>query len=220
MMKKRMAVFMTAAMLMAGSSVYAAEVSQAPQSGTEQQMPPQGGMEQQAPPQGDMNQQPPQDDMNQQAPLQGDMDQQAPQGGTEQQAPPQGDMNQQAPQGGMNGQMPQGKGRGGMHRGGRDGRDHGRISFEDYQKDGTISQETYEAIMNYLKDPKEQRDLLSELLEKGIITQEEYDAMKTAEEAGQTTEQTTGQTTGQTTEQTTEQTTGQDQNTAENQPAA
>ena len=135
--------------------------------------------------------------------------QQAPQG----EAP--ADNSQQAPQ--MNGQQkcqngrPDGRGNG--HHGKEDrGPQGGFVPFEDYVKDGTISQETYDAITKYMDENKpelpnsessenasedkktaknekpemndeDRPDLLKDLLSAGVITQEEYDALVAKREA-------------------------------------
>ncbi len=57
----------------------------------------------------------------------------------------------------------------------------GFIDFKSYVKDGTISQETYDAISKYMEENKP--DLLKDLLEAGVITQKEYDALAAAGEA-------------------------------------
>ena len=147
-------------------------------------------------------------------------EQQAPQGGGEQGQMP--EMNGQAPQGGEQGQMPGMNGRGpqmgGKGRRGEGG--PGQVSFEDLLKDGTVSQETYDSIIKYMKEnapekPEDNKngqkpednqngetadadqngekqglkegedmpDLLSDLLKDNVITQEEYDKIKAAEEA-------------------------------------
>ena len=120
---------------------------------------------------------------------------------------------QQAPQGEMpqmSGNGPQMRGNGPQmgNRGPRmDGRgqkeDGGRISFDNLVKDGTISQETYDAISKYMNEHKPEiasgeegsseakpemkkgnhPDLLDDLLADGVITQEEYDALSAAREA-------------------------------------
>ena len=73
-----------------------------------------------------------------------EMNGQAPQFGQNGEMP---EMNGQAPQFGQNGQMPQM-----MGRGPEDG--FGFIDFEDYVTDGTLSQETYEAITQYMEENK------------------------------------------------------------------
>ena len=183
-------------------------------------------------------------------------EQQAPQGGGEQGQMP--EMNGQAPQGGEQGQMPGMNGRGpqmgGKGRRGEGG--PGQVSFEDLLKDGTVSQETYDSIIKYmkenapekpednqnaqnaedsqntqntedtqsagqpeLKEGKDMPDLLSDLLKNNVITQEEYDKIKAAEEknapakpAGDqnqnaASENASGNTTNNTTDNTTESTT-------------
>ena len=82
--------------------------------------------------------------------------------------------NSQAPQMGENGQPPRMKGKGP-----KDG--FGFIEFKDYVEDGTISQDTYDAITKYMEENKP--DLLKDLLEAGVITQEEYDTLAAAREA-------------------------------------
>ena len=65
------------------------------------------------------------------------------------------------------------------------------VDFDEMVKNGTISQETRDSIRTYMENNKpeapaqgqapvagEQPDLLSDLLNAGIITQAEYDAMK------------------------------------------
>ena len=116
---------------------------------------------------------------------------------------------------GMNGRGPQMGGKGRRGEGGP-----GQVSFEDLLKDGTVSQETYDSIIKYLKEnapekPEDNQnaqnaedsqntqntdntqsagqpelkegedmpDLLSDLLKNNVITQEEYDKIKAAEEA-------------------------------------
>ena len=147
--------------------------------------------------------------------------------------------NGQPPQMPENGQAPQMNGNGPED-------NFGFISFENYVADGTISQETYEAITKFMEENKpelpegmaegerpelpegaeegerpelpegaeegelpemkegEGPDLLKDLLEAGVITQEEYDALAAAREAGRpaadiTTESTQTQTTDETT---------------------
>ena len=131
--------------------------------------------------------------------------------------PPQMSENSEAPQTSENGQMPQmgENGRmqqpGGMGRGGNMGRDgrrenFGFIRFQDKVTDGTISQETYEAITKYMEENKpelptetedgeredrkagEGPDLLTDLLEAGVITQEEYESLSAAVNDAQTGE--------------------------------
>ena len=140
---------------------------------------------------------------------------------------PQTSENSQAPQTGENGQMPQmgENGRmqqpGGMGRGGNMGRDgrrenFGFIRFEDKVTDGTISQETYEAITKYMEENKpelptetedgeredrkagEGPDLLTDLLEAGVITQEEYESLSAARESAKPDQQTGAQSSAQT----------------------
>ena len=77
----------------------------------------------------------------------------------------------------------------------------GFMPLEEYVKDGTISQETYDAITKYMDENKpelpddaaegsmpkmkegEGPDLLNDLLSAGVITQEEYDALVAKREA-------------------------------------
>ena len=136
---------------------------------------------------------------------------------------------QQPPMEGMNGKAPQGQkpqmGRGQGSQNGGNGRglqmgrggakeNFGFVPFENYVKDGTISQETYDAIKKYMDEnkpelPEERKegeqpelsegttngtaaendeqlkegegpDLLKDLLEAGVITQEEYDTLNKA----------------------------------------
>jgi len=131
---------------------------------------------------------------------------------------PQTGENGQAPQMGENGQPPQMNGKGPED-------DFGFIEFKNYVEDGTISQETYDAITKYMEENKpelpegmkegerpelpegavegerpelpegakdgerpemkegEGPDLLKDLLEAGVITQEEYDTLAAAREA-------------------------------------
>ena len=124
----------------------------------------------------------------------------------------------QMPGGGNMEQTPQMNGKGSED-------NFGFISFENYVTDGTISQETYEAITKFMEENKpelpegmteEERpelpegavegekpellngeipemkegegpDLLKDLLDNGIITQEEYDALAAAREANSDT---------------------------------
>ena len=78
--------------------------------------------------------------------------------------------------------------------------------------DGTISQETYEAITKYMEENKpelptetedgeredrkagEGPDLLTDLLEAGVITQEEYESLSAAVNDAQTGAQSSAQT--------------------------
>ena len=198
-MKKRMRILLTASMLTAAAATTA--FAEGPDASEETNGAPQ--MEaQQVPGNG---QQMPQDNSGWQAPQMND--QQAPNDQppqmNDQQAP-----NDQPPQ--MNGQhAPNGqppqmnneKPEGGF----------GRISFEDCVKDGTISQETCDAIKKYMDEHKpelqeeakegekpelseetaseekpemkeeERPDLLKDLLNDGIITQEEYEALSKAQ---------------------------------------
>ena len=133
---------------------------------------------------------------------------QAPQTGENGEAPQTGE-NSQIPQMGENGRMQQ---PGGMGRGGNMGRDgrrenFGFIRFEDKVTDGTISQETYEAITKYMEENKpelptetedgeredrkagEGPDLLTDLLEAGVITQEEYESLSAARESAKPDQQ-------------------------------
>ena len=117
-------------------------------------------------------------------------------------------MNGQQPQ--MNGQQPQMNGQQPCMNGRGKGGAPDRISFESFLEDGTISQETYDAIKKYMdehkpglpEDAKEDEksepsednaadakpgskdedrpDLLKDLLNDKVITQEEYDAMSKA----------------------------------------
>ena len=93
---------------------------------------------------------------------------------------------------------------------GRDGRreNFGFIRFQDKVTDGTISQETYEAITKYMEENKpelptetedgeredrkagEGPDLLTDLLEVGVITQEEYESLSAAVNDAQSSAQT------------------------------
>ena len=128
------------------------------------------------------------------------------------------EMNGQAPQMGENGQPPQMNGKGP-----EDG--FGFIEFKNFVEDGTISQDTYDAITKFMEENKpdlpegmeegerpelsegvkngekpelpegakederpemkegEGPDLLKDLLEAGVITQEEYDTLAAAREA-------------------------------------
>lgn len=125
------------------------------------------------------------------------------------------DNGQQASQ--MNGQQKCQNGRPEERGNGHHGKDSkgsqgGFVPFEDYVKDGTISQETYDAITKYMDENKpelpngersdnasedekpaeggksemeegEGPDLLKDLLEANVITQEEYDALAAKREA-------------------------------------
>ena len=92
---------------------------------------------------------------------------------------PQGEAPQRQMQpGGQMQQGPQGRQQKGGK--GRTGRGRGSISFDQLVKDGTISQETCDAIKAYME---EKNDLLKELLANNIITQEEYDAITAAQNA-------------------------------------
>lgn len=96
----------------------------------------------------------------------------------------------------------------GMQRGGRGSeKGFGIISFDEYVKNGTISQETCDAIKKYMEEHKpelpegaqegqrpekpegmqegERPDLLKDLLQDGVITQEEYNALSAAREASE-----------------------------------
>ena len=152
--------------------------------------------------------------------MDGGMQMGAPQmpGGTENGQAPQMSENGQAPQMSENGQAPQMAGKGPEN-------NFGVISFENYVTDGTISQETYDAITKYMEENKpelpegmtesekpelpegategerpelpqgaamgerpemkegEGPDLLKDLLEDSVITQEEYDALAAARAA-------------------------------------
>ena len=200
-MKKRYAVIMTAAM-MTGVMAATALAEGPGMDGGQQMSGPQipGDNEMGQPPQMD-GQQPPQGE--------------APADNGNGQAP---EMNGQAPQMGENGQPPQMNGKGP-----EDG--FGFIEFKDYVEDGTISQETYDAITKFMEENKpdlpegmeegerpelpegvkngekaelpegakegerpemkegEGPDLLKDLLEAGVITQEEYDTLAAAREA-------------------------------------
>jgi len=206
MMKKRYAVMMTAAMLTGIMTATAL----AEGSGMDD------GMQMSGPQMPEMNGEAPQMNENGQPPQ---MDgQQAPQGeapaASENGEAPQMPENGQLPQMGENGQAPQMNGKGSED-------NFGFISFENYVTDGTISQETYEAITKFMEENKpelpevmteEERpelpkgaaegerpellngeipemkegegpDLLKDLLDNRIITQEEYDALAAAREA-------------------------------------
>ena len=221
-MKKRYAVMMTAAMLTGIVTTTALAEGLGTDAGTQAQISgpqmPGSSEDGQAPQFGQNGEMP---EMNGQAPQFGqngempEMNGQAPQFGQNGEMP---EMNGQAPQFGQNGQMPQM-----MGRGPEDG--FGFIDFEDYVTDGTISQETYEAISQYMEENKpelpegmtsgerpelpegaaegerpelpedaengerpemkegEGPDLLKDLLEAEVITQEEYDALAEAREA-------------------------------------
>ena len=237
-MKKRYAVIMTAAMmtgvmaataLAEGPGMDGGQQMSGPQIPGDNEMgqPPQmnGDAPQGEAPQFDGNEQMPQ--MNGEAPQMNENGQPPQMDG---QQPPQGEapadngngqapeMNGLAPQMGENGQPPQMNGKGP-----EDG--FGFIEFKDYVEDGTISQETYDAITKFMEENKpdlpegmeegerpelpegvkngekpelpegakederpemkegEGPDLLKDLLEAGVITQEEYDTLAAAREA-------------------------------------
>ena len=185
---------------------------------------------------------------------------QMPGGGEMGQAP---EMNGEAPQMGENGQAPEMNGEAPAD-------NFGFISFENYVADGTISQETYEAITKFMEENKpelpegmtegerpelpegaaegerpelpegvvegerpelpegvtegerpalpngempemkegEGPDLLKDLLEAGVITQEEYDALAAAREAARPAAPAANQNTENTQNQTADETTG------------
>ena len=81
---------------------------------------------------------------------------------------------QQAPQDG-NRQFMRGRGFKGGHR--------GRMGLDALVQNGVISQETRDAIDTYLSEKKNNREntLFKELLDAGVITQEEYDAIIAAQ---------------------------------------
>ena len=226
-MKKRYAVIMTAAMMtgvMAATTLAEGPGMDGGQQISGPQMPGlqmPGGNETGPPPQMD-GQQPPQgeaptDDENTQTP---EMSSEVPQGEApaengDNQAP---EMNGQASQMSENSQLPQMNGKGP-----EDG--FGFIEFRNFVEDGTISQDTYDAITKYMEENKpdlpegmekgehpelpegakngekpelpegakegehlemkegEGPDLLKDLLEAGVITQEEYDTLAAAREA-------------------------------------
>ena len=106
----------------------------------------------------------------------------------------------QIPGGNENGQAPSDNGQQATQgEGPKDG--FGFMPLEEYVKDGTISQETYDAITKYMDENKpelpddaaegsmpkmkegEGPDLLNDLLSAGVITQEEYDALVAKREA-------------------------------------
>ena len=171
------------------------------------QAPPENGTMQA--PQNEENMPAPQNGENMQAPADGNV-QEAPANGNTEEAPAEGSMqappaeeNMQAPQ--MNGQPGMSDGcrgnRGGKQSGRMNGRENGpvQVPFEKMVQDGTISQETYEAIRSFMKEnaperpenlsedeaesgKPEKKDLLQDLLDNGVITQEQYDAIAAVRE--------------------------------------
>ena len=220
MMKKRYAMIMTAAMLSGIMTATAMAEGPGMENGMQMsgpQMP--GGSETGQMPQ--MNGEAPQAN-DQQAAENGEAgaNTQTPENNGAVQQPPMEGMNGKAPQG-QKPQMGRGQGpqNGGNGRGPQMGRggakeNFGFVPFENYVKDGTISQETYDAIKKYMDEnkpelPEERKegeqpelsegttngtaaendeqlkegegpDLLKDLLEAGVITQEEYDTLNKA----------------------------------------
>ena len=174
-MKKRWIVILTTTAMMTAAAAGTAYAEGPDSSGTGMGSAPQmqapAGTGQQAPqmqaPSGN-NQQAPQDQPQMQAPT-----------GTGKQAPqmqaPSGDCQQQAPSEGK------------MNHRNRDG--HRKDFLDEYVSNGTISQETYDAIKKYMDENKPdgkedaRKDLMQDLLDNGVITQEEYDAMAAARPA-------------------------------------
>ena len=187
-MKKRWIVILTTTAMMTAAAAGTAYAEGPDSSGTGMGSAPQmqapAGTGQQAPqmqaPSGN-NQQAPQDQPQMQAPT-----------GTGKQAPqmqaPSGDSQQmpqmQAPSGDCQQQTPS---EGKMNHRNRDG--HRKDFLDEYVSNGTISQETYDAIKKYMEENKPDRkedarkDLLQDLFDNGVITQEEYDAMAAARPA-------------------------------------
>ena len=221
MMKKRYAVMMTAAMLSGIMTATALAEGLGMGSGMQISGP-------QMPGSGEMGQAP-QMGENGQAPQMSENDQ-APQMGENGQAPQMSE-NGQAPQMGENGQAPQMNGMGPND-------NFGFIAFETFVEDGTISQETYEAITKFMEENKpelpesmnegerpelpegvtagerpemtegEGPDLLKDLLEGGVITQEEYDALAAARAASRPAAPAESQSASGTQTQTADETTG------------